>query len=94
MSDNTYIMDLTVAEFQDLIRRTIAETPRRRIVRGIQGIADALQVSTAQAKRIKASGLLDSAITQSGRIILTDADAAVRIYTKKTNTRTSNINSL
>lgn len=88
MSDTTYIMDLTVGEFRDLIRSTIAETPKRRLVRGIQGIAEALQVSTAQAKRIKASGILDKAITQSGRVILTDADYAVSLYSKRTNTRT------
>lgn len=80
MSDNTYIMDLTVQEFRDLIRTTIAETPRRRMVRGLQGIADALQVSLAQAKRIKASGVIDKAITQSGRVILTDADQALKLY--------------
>lgn len=80
MSDNTYIMDLTVQEFRDLIRATIAETPRRRMVRGLQGIADALQVSLAQAKRIKASGVIDKAITQSGRVILTDADQALKLY--------------
>lgn len=86
MSDNTYICDLTVGELKDLIRKTIAETPRRRMVRGIEGIAEALQVSIAQAKRIKASGVLDKAITQSGRVILTDADMAVSLYVKRNTT--------
>lgn len=86
MSDNTYICDLTVGELKDLIRMTIAETPRRRMVRGIEGIAEALQVSIAQAKRIKASGVLDKAITQSGRVILTDADMAVSLYAKRNTT--------
>lgn len=86
MSDTTYICDLTVGELKDLIRKTIAETPRRRMVRGIEGIAEALQVSIAQAKRIKASGVLDKAITQSGRVILTDADMAVNLYVKRNTT--------
>lgn len=82
MNDKTYIMDLTVGEFRELIRTTMSDMPRKRMVRGIQGIADALQVSTAQAKRIKASGIIDKAITQTGRIILTDADYAVTLYSK------------
>lgn len=86
MDGKTYIMDLTVEEFQELIRSTIA-APRKRIVRGIQGIAEALQVSTAQAKRIKASGIIDKAITQSGRVILTDADLAIALYSKGTTSR-------
>lgn len=84
MNDKIYIMDLTVEEFKELIRSTMAEAPRKRIVRGIQGIAEVLQVSTAQAKRIKASGIIDKAITQNGRIILTDADYAVSLYTRNT----------
>ena len=89
MSETTYIKDLTVGELRELIRSTISQTPRRRIVRGIEGIAEALKVSTAQAKRIKASGLIDKAITQSGRVILTDADLAVSLYSKgTTSTRT------
>lgn len=82
MNDKTYIMDLTVGEFRELIRTTMSDMPRKRMVRGIQGIADALQVSMAQAKRIKASGIIDKAITQAGRIILTDADYAVTLYSK------------
>lgn len=90
MSDTTYIKDLTVGELRELIRSTMAQSPRRRLVRGIEGIAQALKVSTAQAKRIKASGLIDQAITQSGRVILTDADLAVSLYRKgTTSTRSS-----
>ena len=91
MNDKTFIMNLTVEEFKELIRSTVAETPRRRIVRGIQGIADALQVSVAQAKRIKASGVLDRAITQNGRVILTDADYAVNLYSKTIKTKSINL---
>lgn len=90
MSDTTYIKDLTVGELRELIRSTMAQSPRTRMVRGLQGIADTLQVSMAQAKRIKASGLIDKAITQSGRVILTDADLAVSLYRKgTTSTRSS-----
>lgn len=82
MTDRTLIADLTVAELQELIRTTVREASQqpRRLVRGIQGIADTLQISYAQAKRVKAEGIIDKAITQSGRIILTDADYALRLY--------------
>lgn len=81
MKHDTLIADLTVAELQDLIRTTIREAQQpKRIVRGIQGIADTLMISYAQAKRIKSEGLLDKAITQSGRVILTDAELALRLY--------------
>lgn len=84
MSDDIYLMDLTVGEFRELVRNTISDTPRKRIVRGIKGIAEALHVSEVQAKRIKKSGVIDKAITQYGRVILTDADYAVALYSKTT----------
>ncbi len=51
-----------------------------RFVRGLGGIADIFQVSLSTAKRIKASGRIDKAIIQRGRVILTDPDLALKLY--------------
>ena len=55
-------------------------TQPSRFVRGIGGIADIFQVSLSTAKRIKASGRIDKAIIQRGRVILTDPELALRLY--------------
>ena len=46
----------------------------RRLVYGIQGIADTFGCSIPTANRIKRSGVIDDAITQVGRKIVVDAD--------------------
>ena len=51
----------------------------RRLVYGIQGIADTFGCSIPTANRIKRSGVIDDAITQVGRKIVVDADLALEL---------------
>lgn len=81
---------MTVGELVDLIRETTAavasstkqEQKPRNLEYGIAGIARIFNCSMATANRIKASGKIDDAITQTGRIIVIDVDRALQL--KKT----------
>ena len=57
-----------------------APEPTRRFVYGIAGIAQLFNCSITTANRIKASGRIDRAIKQHGRIIVVDADLALELY--------------
>ena len=87
---NTRIIDLTVGELVDLLESATPNAPQvqtlpdKRLVYGIAGIAQLFNCSATTANRIKASGRIDRAITQTGRIIVVDADLALELY-KKTN---------
>lgn len=87
INPNTRIIDLTVGELVDLIRETTAavasspmqEKKPRNLEYGIAGIARIFNCSMATANRIKASGKIDKAITQTGRIIVIDVDRALQL---------------
>ena len=51
---------------------------------GLEGIASIFGVSISTAKRIKASGIIDKAISQHGRVIVTDVDKALELYRRAT----------
>ena len=57
------------------------ETPeyKKRYVYGVQGIADTFGCSIPTAHRIKASGVIDEAITQVGSKIIVDPELALRL---------------
>lgn len=85
---NTKIADLTVGEFQELLRS--AFTPgedNREFATGVTGLAEALGVSYSTAKRLKASGVLNKAITQTGKVIITDVALARQLLTRATHGR-------
>lgn len=50
----------------------------------LEGIASIFGVSISTAKRIKASGIIDKAISQHGRVIVTDVDKALELYRRAT----------
>lgn len=83
---STRIIDLTVGQLMDLLSAATVtkpeepKTPERRFVYGIAGIAQLFNCSMTTANRIKASGRIDKAISQSGRIIVVDADQALKLY--------------
>lgn len=85
---NTRIIDLTVGELMELIEAAQTEKttpqastpPEKRFVYGIAGIAQVFNCSMTTANRIKASGRIDRAIMQNGRIIVVDADLALELY--------------
>ncbi len=51
----------------------------KKYVYGLAGIMQLFNCSIATANRIKASGKIDKAITQIGRIIITDSDLAMEL---------------
>lgn len=51
----------------------------KRYVYGVAGIAEIFGCSIPTANRIKASGVIDDAITQVGRKIVIDADLALKL---------------
>lgn len=82
---NTRIIDLTVGELMELLEtiktpQEAPKTPEKRFVYGIAGIAQIFNCSMTTANRIKASGRIDRAIKQNGRIIVVDADLALELY--------------
>ena len=86
---NTRIIDLTVGELMELLetiktaQQEAPKAPEKRLVYGIAGIAQIFNCSMTTANRIKASGRIDQAIKQSGRIIVVDADLALELYNNK-----------
>ena len=86
---NTRIIDLTVGELTELIGtinttpKEVPRVPEKRFVYGIAGIAQLFNCSMTTANRIKASGRIDRAITQHGRIIVVDAELALELFNNK-----------
>lgn len=83
---NTPIWQLTVGEFIELQQRfrpsapqPSADTPRKNLVYGIEGIAGLFSCSKTTAQKIKNSGTIDKAITQIGNKIIVDADLALKL---------------
>lgn len=78
------LWQLTVGEFLELTNQTptvtVDNTPKeKRLVYGIAGIAQLFNCSMTTANRIKASGKINRAIAQHGRIITVDADLALEL---------------
>lgn len=90
ITSDTRIIDLTVGQLMELLEQKqapaeIKEEPEKakRLVYGIAGIAQLFNCSMTTANRIKASGRIDAAITQYGRIIVVDADKALVLFNNK-----------
>lgn len=85
---NKPLWQLTVGEFLELMNQqqtntNVDNTPKeKRLVYGIAGIAQLFNCSMTTANRIKASGKIDKAISQCGRIITLDADLALELMKK------------
>lgn len=85
---NKLLLQLTGQEFVDLLREGLGlsmlgyDEPqsmevKKHLVYGLQGLCDLLGCSTSTAVRIKKSGVIDAAISQTGKIIVIDADLAL-----------------
>lgn len=90
ITSDTRIIDLTVGQLMELLDKKqapaeIKEEPEKakRLVYGIAGIAQLFNCSMTTANRIKASGRIDKAISQYGRIIVVDADKALVLFNNK-----------
>ena len=84
---NKLLFQLTAGEFLLLLKESVSEQPKqeeaqKRLVYGIAGIAQLFGCSKTTANRIKASGKIDEAITQCGRMITVDADLALSLLKK------------
>lgn len=90
INQDTRIIDLTVAQLAEVIDRAVADSLSRRqpqeiqphLVYGIKGIAEIFGVSERQARYIKSSGVINKAIRQQGRTIITDAHMALQLFGK------------
>ncbi len=82
---NKLLLQLTGQEFVDLLREGLGlsmlgyDEPqpmevKKHLVYGLQGLYGC---STSTAARIKKSGVIDAAISQTGKIIVIDADLAL-----------------
>lgn len=89
---DTRIIDLTVAQLAEVIDKAVEDSLRRRqdagpaqprFVYGIKGIAGIFGVSERQARYIKSSGVINKAIKQQGRTIITDAHMALELFGKR-----------
>lgn len=87
------LFQLTAREFLDLQANHVNEkiTPKKqessntkKYVYGIRGIAKLLHCSISTANRIKKSGKINEAIIQNGRLIIVDAELALKLI-KETN---------
>ena len=73
------------AQLLDTIKKAINEssqsssTNKKTYVYGINGLAAILGCSRPTAQRIKSTGKLDSAISQTGRTIVVDVDKALEL---------------
>lgn len=88
VNKDTPIWQLTVREFLELQQealkpQTVIQQPEKRLVHGLEGIAQLFGCSRTTASEIKKSGVIDDAITQVGRTIVVDADLALQLARKK-----------
>lgn len=89
ITSDTRIIDLTVGQLMDLFAKAQAPAKQaqpkeeKRLVYGIAGIAQIFNCSMTTANRIKASGRINDAITQHGRIIVVDANKALQLFKNK-----------
>lgn len=73
-------MDILAKSQQQVV---VDNTPKeKRLVYGIAGIAQLFRCSMTTANRIKASGKINPAISQCGRMITVDAELALELMKK------------
>ena len=77
----------TLADLYEVIREllndnkcnAVVDLQEKKYVYGIKGLVSLLGCSIATAERVKASGILNPAISQHGRTIIIDAEMALDI---------------
>ena len=81
------VIDMTAGEFAEVLYSVMKrlsgseeeKVTKKRLVYGIAGIAQLFNCSMTTANRIKSSGKIDKAISQTGRMITVDADLALQL---------------
>lgn len=80
-------IDVTVEELADVICSKLAnnstEKNTKKMLKGIAGIQEIFHCCKSKASKIRRSGILDPAITQTGRDFLIDSDKALELMNKK-----------
>ena len=87
MDTEKRVIDMTAGEFAEVLYSVMKRLSgneeekviNKRLVYGIAGIAQLFNCSMTTANRIKASGKIDQAISQTGRTITVDADLALQL---------------
>ena len=87
MDTEKRVIDMTAGEFAEVLYSVMQrlsnneeeKVTNKRLVYGIAGIAQLFNCSMTTANRIKASGKIDKAISQTGRMITVDADLALQL---------------
>lgn len=87
MDTEKRVIDMTAGEFAEVLYSVMQrlsnneeeKVTNKRLVYGIAGIAQLFNCSMTTANRIKASGKIDQAISQTGRTITVDADLALQL---------------
>ena len=74
-----YLWQLTIDEFKELQKEI---TKEKTYEYGIKGLAKILGCSRSKAYQIKASGILDDAIIQNGKVIVIDVDKALQLFSE------------
>ena len=68
-------------ELADLVTKAVRDAlQQKRLVYGINVISQLFGVSRTMANNIKRSGVINRAIKQRGRTIITDADLALELW--------------
>lgn len=91
---NTRLVDVTVGEafeilrpqLQSLIEDAVRQLPRKQEIeygKGIPAIQELLLCSPSKANKVKASGIIDEAITQIGRSFIVNMTLARQILKEK-----------
>lgn len=96
IADDTPLWKLTAGEFRALVAASVpagvqlpaaeakgAENGGKWLVKGIAGLADLLGCGKTKAMEIKASGIIDEAVTQIGRSVVIDAGLALRLIRER-----------
>lgn len=71
------IWQLTVGEYIDLHQQILQA---KKYEYGIKGLAKIFGIARSTAYNLKASGLLDEAISQNGKTIIIDVDLALKLF--------------
>lgn len=83
MERNRLVADLTIGELLDIMdERYGRAVVSGNKVKGVKGLADYLQCSLRTAQKLKSSGRIDSAITQTERTIVIDTSRLDKLLRK------------
>lgn len=83
MSPDTPIWQLTVGQFQELIKKTLPEKREVELVHGLKGLMELIGCGETTASRILNSGDIDEAVTRYNRQIIIDKHKALELLKNK-----------